>query len=150
MTGHEIRAERLARGLTQADLAHMLGVNVSQIGSWERDAVTPKARNLARLQTLFAAVPLNPPMPPRELQAILDRNGWKVRDIARALGVKGMAGHWRTGRHTIPAAARVVIRTADGHRDADLVLAVLGAAYMARDHFKGHIADNLEVIAHQI
>lgn len=47
--GERIRVARLARGLTQGDLAAMVGVSRSAVAQWETDRSGQVRRNLARV-----------------------------------------------------------------------------------------------------
>jgi transcriptional regulator with XRE-family HTH domain len=44
-----IRQLRQAAGLTQAELAHRVGVQTSQVSRWERGTAEPSARHARRL-----------------------------------------------------------------------------------------------------
>jgi len=52
MDGDRIRAARERRGLTQEELAAMLGVGYKTVGNWERNVTDPKNR-LGMLLDLF-------------------------------------------------------------------------------------------------
>ena len=49
--GQRIRTARLARGLTQADLARLVGVSRSAVAQWETDRAGQIRGNLARIAT---------------------------------------------------------------------------------------------------
>jgi len=49
--GTWLTSQRQARGLTQAELAHELSVNVYTVGDWEREARTPSLANLTSCAT---------------------------------------------------------------------------------------------------
>lgn len=51
--GKEIRAEREAVEMTQADLAEAIDVSDSTISNWERGTATISALSLARLKAIF-------------------------------------------------------------------------------------------------
>lgn len=48
-----IRELRQTQGLTQQDLAVKLGLSVATVGTWERGATLPSARQLRALGQLF-------------------------------------------------------------------------------------------------
>jgi transcriptional regulator with XRE-family HTH domain len=51
-----IRAVRVQCGLTQAELAHLIGVSQASASKYERGQVMPGAATLGRLSELLAAV----------------------------------------------------------------------------------------------
>ncbi len=52
-TGERIRAARLARGMTQADLARAIGVSRSAVAQWETDRAGQIRGNLARIASVL-------------------------------------------------------------------------------------------------
>lgn len=54
MDGGQIRAARESRGLTQEQLAHVLGVGQRTVGNWERGDSIPRNR-MGMLERFFAA-----------------------------------------------------------------------------------------------
>jgi GTP pyrophosphokinase len=51
--GDRIKKLREERKLTQAALAHLVGVAVGQIYKWESDKADPMARNIIALRRVF-------------------------------------------------------------------------------------------------
>ena len=51
--GSRLRAARLARGWTQADVAERLGVVTASVGRWERDEVVPQRHLRTKLGELL-------------------------------------------------------------------------------------------------
>jgi putative transcriptional regulator len=49
VVANRLRDLRLARGLTQADLARLLGVSAYTVARWEAGEMVPTARNARRL-----------------------------------------------------------------------------------------------------
>jgi transcriptional regulator with XRE-family HTH domain len=59
--GQMIRQARIAKGLSQAQLAHAIGVSQAAIGQWERGEFTPKGKHVNALAgVLDAAFPYQP------------------------------------------------------------------------------------------
>lgn len=54
MSGEEIKQVRLRCGLSQASLAHLLGMTIKSVSKWERGEVRPCAPALRILNTLAA------------------------------------------------------------------------------------------------
>lgn len=52
-TGERIRSARLARGMTQADLARAIGVSRSAVAQWETDRAGQVRANLARIAAVL-------------------------------------------------------------------------------------------------
>lgn len=48
-----LRQHRVARGLRQADLAELMGVDQSTISHWEHGTATPRSAALERLRAIF-------------------------------------------------------------------------------------------------
>lgn len=48
-----LRNLRLAKGMTQEDLARLTGVSQQAVGKWERGLSTPDYDNLVRLSTFY-------------------------------------------------------------------------------------------------
>lgn len=55
--GEKIKERREAAGLSQAELAAMLGVHNSTISLWENGVTSPKMGNLIKLAELFECKP---------------------------------------------------------------------------------------------
>lgn len=53
MFADEMRCLRQKRGMTQQELAVLLGVSVSAIQKWERGQAEPNARTLQRMADIF-------------------------------------------------------------------------------------------------
>ena len=68
--GARIRAERLARGMTRAQLAAHVGVHAAIVGRWERGATRPRWSTLVQLAEVLA-------IPHAELDAL---TGYAVDD----------------------------------------------------------------------
>ena len=58
MTGTDLRAARLSRGLTQQQLADALGVTRNSVARWERGELTIRAPKM--LAAALQAIPLAP------------------------------------------------------------------------------------------
>ena len=54
MSGEEIKQLRVKCGLSQASLAHTLGMTVDSVSKWERGEITPSGPALRILNTLAA------------------------------------------------------------------------------------------------
>ena len=52
-----IRAMRKRAGMTQADLADAMGINISTIGNWEREITTPDAEQLWNCAVALGCTP---------------------------------------------------------------------------------------------
>lgn len=48
-----VRSGRVEKGLTQAQLAHLVGVDVGSVSRWERGLVMPTLENLVGLAVAF-------------------------------------------------------------------------------------------------
>lgn len=55
VTPESIKAARVARGLTQAALAQMMGIQVMSISRYERGLTQPRGLHLARLLEVLPA-----------------------------------------------------------------------------------------------
>lgn len=55
--GEKIKERREAAGLSQAELAAMLGVHGSTISLWENGVTSPKMGNLVKLAEIFGCKP---------------------------------------------------------------------------------------------
>lgn len=55
--GKNLRAERARRGLTQVELANILGVVPMSIIRWETGTSEPDAKNLVRITRFFGCSP---------------------------------------------------------------------------------------------
>lgn len=53
INGEQIRAARETRGLTQSELAQLVGVSMRTVGNWERGESVPRTRE-ARLRTILS------------------------------------------------------------------------------------------------
>lgn len=71
--GQVIRDARNGRGLSQAELAEMVGVSQAAIGQWERGTFTPRGRNLKILSEVLD-VPLRPMLLPPALEDAVAAN----------------------------------------------------------------------------
>lgn len=54
MLNQQIRALRLAKGITQAQLADRLGVTKQSVSNWENDNIQPSAEMVIRLAEVFS------------------------------------------------------------------------------------------------
>ena len=71
--GTAIRSTRLQAGLTQAELAHRIGVTQSVVARWERGAVEPRLSTLERISDALDAhllVELVAPVSPDEWASV--------------------------------------------------------------------------------
>jgi DNA-binding transcriptional regulator YiaG len=151
MTGDEIKAEREARGLTQAQLAALAEVSRKSIVEWEAEVSAPRRTSLAKLQAVFDSLSGSPPMTVAEFVALRTRNGWTPRAVAHYLGVPILrVYHWRSGRLVIPAAMRSALRAADGNPSVELAHAIATTAATARARGLDQIAADLEAIADRL
>ena len=55
--GDRIRKHRLENGVTQAEVADLLGVTETAVGNWETNKTTPSARSLSRVAMLLGYEP---------------------------------------------------------------------------------------------
>jgi len=55
-----LKTERQKKGMTQSELARMLGVDIRTVGRWERGETEPIGSNLLKLQELFGTQPRPP------------------------------------------------------------------------------------------
>ncbi len=53
--GERIRAQRVAKGWSQADLAANVGVTLNVVGRWERSAAEPRLKQCKALAQVFGA-----------------------------------------------------------------------------------------------
>ena len=54
MLSQQIRALRLAKGITQTQLADRLGVTKQSVSNWENDNIQPSAEMVVRLAEVFS------------------------------------------------------------------------------------------------
>lgn len=55
--GEKIKERREAAGMSQKQLAAMIGVDASAISLWENDLTNPKMGNLIKLAEIFGCKP---------------------------------------------------------------------------------------------
>lgn len=55
--GEKIKQRREAAGMSQKQLAAMIGVDASAISLWENDLTNPKMGNLIKLAEIFGCKP---------------------------------------------------------------------------------------------
>lgn len=55
--GEKIKQRREAAGMSQKELAAMIGVDASAISLWENDITSPKMGNLIKLAEIFKCKP---------------------------------------------------------------------------------------------
>lgn len=55
--GEKIKERREAAGMSQKELAAMIGVDASAISLWENDLTNPKMGNLVKLAEIFGCKP---------------------------------------------------------------------------------------------
>lgn len=55
--GEKIKERREAAGMSQKQLAAMIGVDASAISLWENDLTNPKMGNLVKLAEIFGCKP---------------------------------------------------------------------------------------------
>lgn len=55
--GEKIKQRREAAGMSQKELAAMIGVDASAISLWENDLTNPKMGNLIKLAEIFKCKP---------------------------------------------------------------------------------------------
>lgn len=55
--GEKIKERREAAGMSQKQLAAMIGVDASTISLWENDLTNPKMGNLVKLAEIFGCKP---------------------------------------------------------------------------------------------
>jgi DNA-binding transcriptional regulator YiaG len=147
MTGDEIKAERLARDLTQTYIAARVGITRQAIVAWEKGTHPPSPQNLARLEEILASHPASPPMTPAEFVALQARNEWSPRAIAFYFGVSVTHVYqWRFGNLAIPVATRSALREADGRTEVEVLYVIAAAAETARARGLDQIATDLEAI----
>jgi DNA-binding transcriptional regulator YiaG len=105
MTGRELRELRERAQLTQADVAHLLGVTRAAVTGWERGEV-PDGRHVLR-EILAADVPPDAAL----MRAQRARAGWKQAELAERLGVRQtQVSAWERGEASIPSARWPEIR----------------------------------------
>ena len=56
-TGERIRQARKSAGMTQAELAHKLGISAAGIAQWENDLRNPKIETLRKLADALGVTP---------------------------------------------------------------------------------------------
>jgi len=66
--GDQVRAARLARGLTQADLAVRIGVTQGAISTWEQGAETPSFVHMLKL--LLSLPELRASLPAEQIELL--------------------------------------------------------------------------------
>ena len=52
--GERLKELRIAKGVSQKEIANAIGVDVSSISYWERDIYEPKANYIAKMARFFA------------------------------------------------------------------------------------------------
>lgn len=57
-TGERIRQARKSAGMTQAELAHKLGISAAGIAQWENDLRNPKIETLRKLADALGLRPV--------------------------------------------------------------------------------------------
>ena len=98
--GERLKAWRLERGLTQRDVAAMLGVRPATYGRWERDQRRPAKKLLPGFLTLLGPDPsaTQKSMPEERLLAARQLPGLIQAGLAKKLGVdRGTVGDWERG-----------------------------------------------------
>lgn len=54
MLNQQIRALRIARNMSQVELAHRLGVSKQSVSNWENDNIQPSVEMLVKLAAVFS------------------------------------------------------------------------------------------------
>lgn len=71
--GSHIRSARIAAGMSQTELAALLGVRFAVVNSWERGHSKPKPDRMAMLTERFGVQPGEPPPPTMERRCLTCR-----------------------------------------------------------------------------
>lgn len=80
----KVRELRIKQGLTQAQLANMLGIKAGPVGSWERDATNPSKEHIIQLCKIFNVTPeylMQPSAQEQELIAIYHKMTFPQRKL---------------------------------------------------------------------
>ena len=87
--GEHIKRERLKRGLTQKELAKLLGVNPWTELNWETGATKPLMRSIPTIINFLGYDPFSKPMtlPEKRCWERLPAVGWSVKQAARIPGL---------------------------------------------------------------
>lgn len=91
MTGQEIRAARLAQGLTQEKLGELFGVSKNTIARWERDEVIPQSTAMLRLAFVGLKLERHKAVPTAKLLARVNRGTKKIARIAKKMRANAQA-----------------------------------------------------------
>lgn len=105
--GTAIRSARLEGGLTQAELAHRIGVTQSVVARWERGAVEPRISTLERIADALDAhltVDLAPPVSPAEWASV--EANLRLTPAERAAKLVAAVRFVHAGRQAMPRAHR--------------------------------------------
>ncbi len=86
----EVTRGRLEKGLTQVELAKLLGVAQALVSQWESGrVVVPEGRRAHIRQTLKSVpVPKPHPLPGDELRQLREQRAWSQAELARRFGVQ--------------------------------------------------------------
>lgn len=105
MTGAELKGLRERAGLSQADVAQLLGVAQPAVTAWERGEVPEARRELLR-EALAATKPAGAVM-----RALRERAGWKQAELAERIGAtQREVSEWERGAKPVPAERWPAIR----------------------------------------
>ncbi|HEX4949381.1 MAG TPA: helix-turn-helix domain-containing protein [Blastocatellia bacterium] len=91
MTGEEIRAARLAEGLTQERLGELFGVSKNTIARWERGEVIPQSTAMLRLAFIGLKLERQNGIPTAKLLARVNRGTKKIVRIAQKMRANAKA-----------------------------------------------------------
>ena len=80
MLHEQIRRLRMARGITQVELAHRLGVSKQSVSNWESNNIQPSIELLEKIADLFGVTTDN--LLGREPLRTLDVSGLTEQQIA--------------------------------------------------------------------
>ena len=80
MLHEQIRCLRMARGITQVELAHRLGVSKQSVSNWESNNIQPSIELLEKIADLFGV--MTDHLLGRETLRTLDVSGLTPQQIA--------------------------------------------------------------------
>jgi len=97
--GEHVRKKRFKMGLTQKEVAKLLGVNTWTILNWEKGRTEPPIASIPIIVRFLKYDPFPKPTTlPQQLLAKRREMGWSIKDAAEMVGVDpGTWGNWEHG-----------------------------------------------------